>query len=89
MSSLEASPLFYEREDWQLIKSEYSYAATKYQIDLIATHLDARTVEETPGGTAVKVRHLIVQPGVVVTSMSSHLVNSMTDPIRLLCFYLV
>jgi len=89
MSSLEASPLFYEREDWQLIKSEYSYAATKYQIDLIATHLDARAVEETPGSTAVKVRHLIVQPGVVVTSMSSHLVNSMTDPIRLLCFYLV
>ena len=85
-SSLEASPTFYDSEDWQLIKTDHSYETAKYQIDLIATHLDqlARlSMLTTP------VRHFVSEPGVCSTLISQALVGPFTNLMKVLSFYLV
>ena len=71
-SSLEASPKFYDREDWQLIKTRHSYESAKYQVDLIATYLDwqACMSPETK-----HIRHFVSEPGVCSTMISSALVG--------------
>lgn len=89
MSSIEASPSFYNSDDWQLVKTKHSYESSKYQIDIIATNLDRRAIEEIPRGTAVKVRHVVVQPGVAATNISNALVGSVLDLLKLLTFYIV
>jgi len=69
-SSLAASPS-YESEDWQLIKTEQSYESSKYQIDLMATHLDFRArkvLDENPASHPV--RHFISEPGVCSTNIA-------------------
>jgi 3-keto steroid reductase len=87
MSSLEASPKFYESEDWQLKKTEHSYESTKYQIDLIATHLDSLSLQ-LPESEPV-IRHFIAQPGVCSTNFSNALLNPFTAIFSVMIFYLV
>jgi len=87
-SSMEASPTAYQPDDWQLINTEYSYGAVKYQIDLIATYLDSIAIEESPRGAAVKVRHVVVQPGIAGTNISSALGGWFTEILKILTFYI-
>lgn len=89
MSSLEASPSLYDPDDWQLIKTEHSYESSKYQIDLIATNFDRRALEQISGEAAVKVRHVVVQPGIVSTNIDNALTGSFLNFFKLLAFYIV
>lgn len=86
MSSLEASPTFYQSEDWQLKSTEHSYESTKYQIDLIGTHLDRRALQSNASRT---VRHFVTQPGVCSTNVSQALVGPFLDFFKVILFYLV
>lgn len=89
-SSLEASPTFYESDDWQLLKTEHSYESSKYQIDLIATHLDLtarRALEEDP--TSRPVRHFISEPGVCSTNVSIALTGPILEVLKVWAFYIV
>lgn len=87
MSSLESSPKFYDADDWQLTKTTHSYESAKYQIDLIATHLDQLALRNLVGNP---VRHFIVEPGVSHTNISHALVGSfIVDMFKLFSFYLV
>jgi len=87
-SSLEASPEFYDSKDWQLKTTEHSYESTKYQIDLIACHLDQMAVKTIPVGEK-KIRHLITEPGVCSTTISAAIAGPILDKIKVLLFYLV
>lgn len=86
MSSLEASPLAYNRDDWQCIKTDMSYEASKYEIDLIATQLHLRSLEESP---EPPIRHLLLHPGIAESNMSKDLVFSVLEYLKLAIFYLV
>ncbi|KAJ7047854.1 hypothetical protein C8F04DRAFT_1060294 [Mycena alexandri] len=85
-SSLEASPKFYDNEDWQLIKTEHSYESVKYQVDLIGTILDRRALADT---SAKRVRHFVSHPGVCSTKISNNLVahGGILDNLKILLFY--
>jgi len=87
-SSLEASPKFYDSKDWQLKTTEHSYESTKYQIDLIACHLDQIAVKTIPAGEK-RIRHLITEPGVCSTTISAAIAGPMLDKIKVLLFYIV
>jgi hypothetical protein len=84
-SSLEASPKFYDSEDWQLRLTEHSYESSKYQIDLIGTVLD-RLAAQAPGK---QVRHLVSEPGACSTSISNALIGPFLDRLKVLAFYIV
>ncbi len=81
MSSLDSEPTFDPKDDWQLMKTQHSYQASKYQIDLIASELEKRTVEALETGRASsmeetvaphgEIHHVIVSPGIISTNMSS------------------
>jgi len=86
-SSIEASPKFYDSNDWQLKKTEHSYESSKYQIDLIATTLDRLAVQSTPG-SGKPIRHFISEPGVCSTSISSKLVGPLLDYLKVILFYI-
>lgn len=89
-SSLEASPAFYESDDWQLTKTEHSYESSKYQIDLIATHLDLlarRALEQDP--TSHPIRHFISEPGVCSTNVSKALTGPLLEVLKVWIFYVV
>jgi 3-keto steroid reductase len=88
-SSIESAPTFYNPEDWQLVKTEYSYAVVKYQIDLLATRLDGLAVEQEPRCSSATVRHVVVQPGVVGTNISGALVSGFMDFVKIVTFYMV
>ncbi|XP_006459766.1 hypothetical protein AGABI2DRAFT_202140 [Agaricus bisporus var. bisporus H97] len=88
-SSLEASPSYYESDDWQLTKTKHSYENVKYQIDLVATHLDLRArrvLEQDP--TSRPTRHFITEPGVCSTNVSKNLTNPISAIIKVWIFYL-
>ncbi|KAF9443628.1 hypothetical protein P691DRAFT_808692 [Macrolepiota fuliginosa MF-IS2] len=88
-SSLEASPSFYDSDDWQLTKTEHSYESSKYQIDLIATHLDLlarRALEEDP--TSRPVRHFVSEPGVCSTNVSIALTGPILEILKVWAFYI-
>ncbi|GLB33244.1 putative 3-keto sterol reductase [Lyophyllum shimeji] len=84
MSSLEASPIFYDSDDWQLKKTEHSYESTKYQIDLICTHLDRLALQE-PGPR--RIRHFVTEPGVCSTNVANALVGPVLDFCKVILFY--
>ncbi|KAF9464278.1 hypothetical protein BDZ94DRAFT_1162332 [Collybia nuda] len=86
MSSLEASPTFYEPEDWQLKKTEHSYESCKYQIDLIASQLD-RVALRDPNGKP-RIRHFVTQPGVCSTNVSRALAGPFLDMLKVILFYI-
>ncbi|KAK7696595.1 hypothetical protein QCA50_001253 [Cerrena zonata] len=86
MSSLEAAPYAYSRDDWQCLKTDMSYEASKYQIDLIATKLHMRSLEES---SDPPIRHLLVHPGIAESNMSKDLVFSIIEYLKLAIFYFV
>ncbi|KAI1795266.1 hypothetical protein LXA43DRAFT_992151 [Ganoderma leucocontextum] len=81
MSSLDSEPTFDPKDDWQLTKTHHSYQASKYQIDLIASELEKRTIEAQETGRASsleetvaphgEIHHIIVSPGITSTNMSA------------------
>jgi len=85
-SSLEASPKYYDSEDWQLTKTEHSYECSKYQIDIIAVNLDRIALNSNDEGKPI--RHFVSEPGVCSTSISRALVSGILDYIKTLLFYL-
>lgn len=87
-SSLEASPKFYDSEDWQLTKTGHSYESSKYQIDIIAINLD-RMALNSNGNGGKPIRHFVSEPGVCSTSISRALVSGVLDYIKTLLFYFV
>ncbi|KII96003.1 hypothetical protein PLICRDRAFT_170589 [Plicaturopsis crispa FD-325 SS-3] len=84
-TSLDAQPGFYELDDWQLIKTHHSYGGSKYQMDLIATHLD-RLALKSSGPT---VRHILSEPGTVTTNIQKALIGDFLDWVKEAIFYLV
>jgi 3-keto steroid reductase len=80
MSSIEASPEGYDPADWQLLRTPETYALSKFQTDLLATRLDS---------TGAPVRHMLVQPGVVATSILANALNWFTTLAMLAAFYIV
>ncbi|KAH6896469.1 3-keto sterol reductase [Coprinopsis sp. MPI-PUGE-AT-0042] len=86
-SSLEASPDFYDSQDWQLRSTEHSYESSKYQIDLIATTLDRKALSRWKGEGELPVRHFIAHPGVTSTNVSAALVGPFLDFWKKVVFY--
>ena len=86
MSSIEASPTYYNPEDWQCKATSHSYENTKFEIDLIATFLDRLSLQDS---THKRSRHFIAQPGVCSTSISKALIGPVLDLIKLFFFYVV
>ncbi|KAH9483103.1 3-keto-steroid reductase [Psilocybe cubensis] len=85
-SSLEASSHFYDSADWQLIKTDHSYEAAKYQIDLIANCLDLIALQNSE--TTKVTRHFVGEPGVCSTSISKALVSGLLDEVKVIAFYI-
>lgn len=87
MSSLEGRPCWYDRDDWQLVKTDHSYEGSKYEIDLIFSKLNQRSL--LPGGESNAVRHFLVHPGVLHSNMTNGMVYVFFDTIKVLLFYIV
>ena len=91
MSSLEASPQFYQPEDWQLKNTEFSYQSSKYQIDILATQLDHLSLaqEVNTSGPSQVIRHFLAEPGVCHTNVHHAIGGPLVDFWKLLFFYIV
>jgi 3-keto steroid reductase len=103
MSSLEATPEEYDPDDWQLLKTKENYPLSKFQTDLLATRLDlialeadakantgARSGEKAKAtATVTATRHIIVQPGVVATSIVASYLNFFTAWCMRTAFWIV
>lgn len=85
-SSLEASPTYYNPEDWQCKATSHSYETTKFEIDLIATFLDKLALQDS---TSKRPRHFVAQPGVCSTSISDALIGPVLNLVKLFFFYIV
>jgi 3-keto steroid reductase len=85
MSSIESSPKFYDSDDWQLKKTNHPYEPSKYQIDLIGTHLDRLALSES---SPPLVRHIVVHPGIASTNISQAAIIWILDYVKVLAFYL-
>ncbi|KAF7978290.1 hypothetical protein HWV62_875 [Athelia sp. TMB] len=86
-SSLEADPSFYDSEDWQLTKTAHSYESSKYQVDIMATHLD-RLALQGARGDGVVIRHVVTQPGVAHSEIAIALTGAFLNVVKLITFYL-
>ncbi|KZV71402.1 NAD(P)-binding protein [Peniophora sp. CONT] len=83
MSSLEAFPQFFDVDDWQLVKTQEPYQGSKYENDLIGAELNRRALlAHTP------VRHIIVHPGVVHTSIDLLLISAFLHHLKHIAFWL-
>lgn len=67
ISSMDSMGEKYDPEDWQLVKSLFSYQVSKYQIELIAHQLNE---SHNP-----QIWHLAVGPGVVASNFLSQFVS--------------
>ncbi|KIP09853.1 hypothetical protein PHLGIDRAFT_102186 [Phlebiopsis gigantea 11061_1 CR5-6] len=85
-SSLEGQPCWYDHDDWQLVKTDHSYEGTKFQIDLIASKLNERSL--LPGGEGHVVRHFLVHPGIAHSNMTNGMVYAFFDTLKLILFYI-
>ncbi|KAJ7499408.1 3-keto sterol reductase [Mycena latifolia] len=87
-TSLESTPKFFDKADWQLTKTAHAYESAKYQIDLIAPLLDRRALQDP--APSKRVRHFISHPGICHTKISTKLVQygGVLDTLKLLAFYL-
>ncbi|KAG6897681.1 hypothetical protein C0992_012430 [Termitomyces sp. T32_za158] len=85
-SSIEASPEFFNPEDWQNKCSEHSYESTKYQIDLISTRLDQLALQRP---ASRRIRHFVTHPGVCSTNVADALIGPVLNLCKVLVFYLV
>ncbi|KAF5346909.1 hypothetical protein D9758_010134 [Tetrapyrgos nigripes] len=66
-SSLEARKT-YDSDDWQLKETRDPYGSSKYQTELIASHLDRLSLKTTsPSGK--RLRHFVAHPGVCSTEI--------------------
>ncbi|KAL0570677.1 3-keto-steroid reductase [Marasmius crinis-equi] len=84
-SSLKALPT-YEPDDWQLKLTQKPYSASKYQTELIATHLDRLELRRPPGEKLV--RHFVSHPSVCHTNIAQNLIPPILDHIKWVVFYL-
>jgi 3-keto steroid reductase len=84
-SSLEALPEFYDPGDWQVVKSKVSYHASKYHMDLVGAELSRRALQDNPQ----RVLHVLVEPGVVHTSIDLLLISAFLHHIKHWAFYFV
>ncbi|KAG6820227.1 hypothetical protein H0H93_003729 [Arthromyces matolae] len=85
-SSIEASPDYFDPDDWQNKKSAHSYESTKYQIDLISTRLDQLALQKP---ACQRIRHLLSHPGVCSTNVANALIGPVLNLCKLFAFYLV
>jgi 3-keto steroid reductase len=92
MSSLEASPAFYSGlEDWQSKMTEYSYQSSKYQMDILAIHLDSLSLAQSqqPSSQTKAIRHMVTHPGICSTNVNKDMVGPFMDTLKLILFYIV
>ena len=87
MGSLEGQPRWYNHDDWQLLKTDHSYEASKYELDLIANKLNQRSLQ--PGRESNIVRHFLVHPGIVHSNMTQGMVTLFFDTLKVMLFYVV
>lgn len=71
-SSVDSLPSYDPKRDWQLTETTNSYQASKFQLDLMILDLCRRARK---GDGAAGVRHILVQPGIVPTSIAADLLR--------------
>ena len=69
------------------MKTDHSYEGTKFQIDLIASKLNERSL--LPGGESDVVRHFLVHPGIAHSNMTNGMVYAFFDTLKVVLFYIV
>ena len=89
MSSLQALARFYDRDDWQLIKSDKPYEASKYQLELLVTQLERVSLASYNPEKPPRIMHVIVDPGITNTRFSEKLRNAFTTILQNILFYIV
>ena len=89
MSSLQALARFYDRDDWQLVKSEKPYEASKYQLELLVTQLERVSLASYDPEKPPRIIHIIVDPGITSTKFSEKLRNAFTTILQYILFYFV
>ncbi|QRV72648.1 GDP-mannose 4,6-dehydratase [Ceratobasidium sp. AG-Ba] len=87
-SSLEGRPSFFPGlDDWQLIKCDHSYEASKYSTELLASALDLAEARKRPADGA-QLRHFVVHPGIAGTDMFAQYTGWLLNKLMFLAFYL-
>lgn len=71
-SSVDSLPSYHPKRDWQLVETGNSYQASKFQLDLMILDLCRRARK---GEGAEGVRHILMQPGIVPTSIAADLLR--------------
>jgi 3-keto steroid reductase len=91
MSSHEASLICFNLEDWQAKTTGFSYQSSKYQIDLLATHLDRLSLKQVqqPSSEARVIRHFVTYPGVCITNVDKERSGLVTNALKVIFFYVV
>ena len=88
-TSLEATH-FYRPEDWQLVETDHSYEASKYQTELVASQLENQALRsEEQTNRPAKVRHLLIHPGCASTGIADNLVHPILIYLMNVAFCLV
>ncbi|THV00555.1 3-keto sterol reductase [Dendrothele bispora CBS 962.96] len=85
-SSLEARKT-YDSEDWQLKLTKDPYGSSKYQMELISSHLDQLSLKTTLESEK-RVRHFAAHPGVCSTNIARGMIIPILDYVKLCIFYL-
>ena len=75
-SSIEARADCYDPNDLQLIRTDRSYEASKYQIDLLVGHFEHQQYNALQKGQYLPIRHFVCHPGVVRTNIAVKSLNS-------------
>ncbi|KAK1217650.1 3-keto-steroid reductase [Marasmius sp. AFHP31] len=83
-SSLKALPQ-YDPSDWQLKLTQNPYSSSKYQTELIATHLDRLELRKLP--EEKKIRHFISHPSVCHTNIDLNLIPPIMHHVKFLIFH--
>jgi len=88
-TSIEATH-FYRPEDWQLIETDHSYEASKYQTELIASQLENQALRlEEQTNRPAQVRHVLIHPGCASTGIAENLVHPILTYLMDIVFYMV
>ncbi|KAF9645056.1 hypothetical protein BDM02DRAFT_3120885 [Thelephora ganbajun] len=86
-TSIEATH-FYRPEDWQLVETNHSYEASKYQIDLVASQLEKQALRlEEQTNRPAKVRHVLIHPGCASTGIADNMLYPIMIYLMNLAFY--
>ena len=81
---------FYRPDDWQLVETDHSYEASKYQTELIASQLENQALRlEEQTNLPAKVRHVLIHPGCASTGIADSLVHPFLVYFMHLTFYFV